>query len=210
VIRLLIVDDHRLVRAGLREILERERDMTVGAEAGTGAEALDALRRERFDMILLDLSLPDFSGLDLMKSILSTNPAQRILILSMHPEENYARRVMRAGASGYLNKEAAPELLISAIRKVSTGGKFVSPALAELLAIDLYEGGDEVPHQRLSDREFEVFERIIRGESTSSIAQELHLSPKTVSTHRSRILQKMDLRNNAELIRYAIEQGLLR
>ncbi len=208
-IRILLVDDHKLVRAGLRQILETQPDIEVAAEAGTGAETLDAVRKDHFDIILLDLSLPDYSGIDLMKSILAVDPSKKILILSMHPEENYARRVLRSGAVGYLNKEAAPELLLSAIRKVAGGGRFVSPALAEILAIDLAEDGAEVPHERLSDREFEVFERLVRGESISEIAATLHLSPKTISTHRSRILQKMDLRNNADLIRYAIDQGLL-
>lgn len=207
--RILLVDDHKLVRAGLRQILQTQQDMEVIAEAGTGAEALDAVRTEEIDLILLDLSLPDYSGIDLMKSILAGGP-RKILVLSMHPEENYARRVIRGGAAGYLNKEAAPELLISAIRKIASGGRFVSPALAELLAIDLAEDSHEAPHERLSDREFEVFERIVQGESVSEIAAQLHLSPKTISTHRSRILQKMDLRNNADLIRYAIDQGMLK
>lgn len=209
-IRILLVDDHKLVRAGLRRILETQPDIEIAAEAGTGAEALDRVREDDFGIILLDLSLPDYSGIDLMKSILARAPSKKILVLSMHPEENYARRVLRAGAVGYLNKEAAPELLLSAIRKVASGGRFVSPALAEILAIDLAEDGMEAPHERLSDREFEVFERIVRGESVSQIAETLHLSPKTISTHRSRILQKMDLRNNADLIRYAIDQGLLK
>ena len=209
-IRILLVDDHTMVRAGLRRILETQPDMEVRGEAGTGARALDLIRSEELDIILLDLSLPDFSGIDLMRSILAADPDKKILVLSMHPEENYARRVMRSGAAGYLNKEAAPELLITAIRKVASGGRFVSPGLAELLAIDLAEDGTESPHERLSAREFEVFERIVRGESVSQIAADLHLSPKTISTHRSRILQKMDLRNNADLIRYAIDQGLLR
>lgn len=208
-IRLLLIDDHALVREGVRRILETQQDMEVRAEAATGAEALSAIREEEFDIILLDLSLPDFSGIDLMKSILSLAPGTKILVLSMHPEENYARRVIRSGAAGYLNKEAAPELLISAIRKVASGGRFVSPVLAELLAIDLAEDGMELPHERLSDREFEVFERIIRGESVSEIALTLHLSPKTISTHRSHILQKLNLRNNAGLIRYAIDHELL-
>jgi two-component system, NarL family, invasion response regulator UvrY len=208
-IRLLLIDDHALIRAGIRRILEAHGDIEVAAEAGTGAEALEVIRTDRFDIILLDLSLPDYSGIDLMKSIRSLLPHQKILVLSMHPEENYARRLIRAGAAGYLNKEAAPELLISAIRKIASGGRFVSPALAELLAIDLAEDASEAPHERLSDREFEVFERIVRGESVSEIARDLHLSPKTISTHRSRILLKMDLRNNADLIRYAIDQGLL-
>ncbi|MBW3563659.1 MAG: response regulator transcription factor [Acidobacteria bacterium] len=208
-IRILLVDDHALVRAGLRRILETQQDMEVAGEAGTGAEALDLIRAGELDIVLLDLSLPDFSGIDLMKSILAADPSRKILVLSMHPEESYARRVMRSGAVGYLNKEAAPELLITAIRKVAAGGRFVSPGLAELLAIDLAEDDTESPHERLSDREFEVFERIVRGESVSQIAATLDLSPKTISTHRSRILQKMDLRNNADLIRYAIDQGLL-
>lgn len=208
-IRILLVDDHALVRAGLRRILETQQDMAVVGEAGTGAEALELIRSDQFDVVLLDLSLPDFSGIDLMKSILAADPSRKILVLSMHPEESYARRVMRSGAAGYLNKEAAPELLITAIRKVASGGRFVSPGLAELLAIDLAEDDTESPHERLSDREFEVFERIVRGESVSEIAATLHLSPKTISTHRSRILQKMALRNNADLIRYAIDQGLL-
>ncbi|MDX1585039.1 MAG: response regulator transcription factor [Thermoanaerobaculia bacterium] len=207
--RLMLVDDHELVRAGLRELIANEPDFEIAAEAGTGAEALDALRDQDIDIVVLDLSLPDYSGIDLMKSMLAQRPNLRILILSMHPEESYARRIMRAGAHGYVNKGAAPDLLITAIRKVAGNGRFVSPALAELLALDLAEDGSAIPHERLSDREFEVFERLARGASVSEIAEELNLSPKTVSTHRSRILQKMDLQNNAELVRYAVKHGML-
>lgn len=208
-IRIALVDDHDLVRAGVRRILEAEKDMQIVGEASTGADALDLLDAEDPDVLILDLSLPDLSGIDLMRSILARRPGLKVLIVSMHPEENYARRMMRAGAYGYLNKGEAPALMLEAIRKLSRGNRFVSPKLAELLAYDLTEDRSGILHERLSDREFEVFERLVRGAGISEVANELNLSPKTVSTHRSRILQKMNMRNNASLVRYAVENGLL-
>lgn len=208
-IRIALVDDHDLVRAGVRRILEAEKDMQIVGEASTGADALDLLDAEDPDVLILDLSLPDLSGIDLMRSILARRPGLKVLIVSMHPEENYARRMMRAGAYGYLNKGEAPALMLEAIRKLSRGSRFVSPKLAELLAYDLTEDRSGILHERLSDREFEVFERLVRGAGISEVANELNLSPKTVSTHRSRILQKMNMRNNASLVRYAVENGLL-
>ncbi len=208
-IRVLVVDDHAVVRRGVRQILADASDLTVAGEAATGEEALRALREGPWDVVLLDLSLADRSGFDLLKQIKAAYPGLAVLVLTMHAEEQYALRVLRAGASGYLTKESAPDLLVSAIRKVARGGKYLSPSLAEVLASRLGDDYERAPHEILSDREFQVLCLMAAGKGLTEIARELIVSVKTVSTHRARILQKMHLKNNAELIAYALRHKLI-
>ncbi len=208
-IEILIVDDHAVVREGLKRILAEVADIAVAGEATSVPEALQQLRARAFDLLLLDLSLPGRSGLDLLKVIKSEMPKLAVLILSAYTEDQYAMRALRDGADGFLNKESAPELLVTAIRKVAGGGKYVSSALAERLVTEVGAKSDRPAHELLSDREFEVLRAIAMGKSLNQIADELHLSPKTVSTYRARIVEKIGLQSNAELTRYVIEQGLL-
>jgi DNA-binding NarL/FixJ family response regulator len=209
VIRVLVADDHALVRRGLRELLSETADIEVAAEAGSAAEALDLVRRERFDVVVLDLSLPGRGGLDLLGEIKAENDGLPVLILTMHPEDQYAVRALKAGASGYLTKESAPELMVEAVRRAAAGGRYVSPSLAEKLARHLGSAGGGEPHEALSDREFQVFRRLAGGRTVSQIADELSLSVKTVSTYRARVLEKMGLSTNAELMQYAFRQKLV-
>lgn len=208
-IRILVADDHPVVRQGLKQIVAGTTDIFVVDEAGTGQEVLDKVRSNYFDVVLLDITMPGASGLDILKQLRSERPELAILILSMHSEEQYAARVLRAGASGYLAKESAPDELVAAVRKISLGGKYVSPSLAEKLASDLAVDTREPLHQTLSDREYETMRLIASGKTTAEIAQQLSLSPKTISTYRSRILEKMRLKSNAELTLYAVQNGLL-
>ncbi len=208
-IKILIADDHPVVRKGLKEIIEVTPDMMVGDEASNGREALEKIRKSDFDVVLLDISMPGRSGLDILKELKSEKPELSVLILSMHPEEQYAVRVLKAGASGYLTKESAPKELIAAIRKASKGRKYVSSSLAEKLAFYL-EIDDERPlHETLSDREYEVMRMIASGKTPTEIAGKLFLSVKTISTYRSRILEKMRMKSNAELTHYALKHGLV-
>jgi len=204
----LIADDHAILRRGLKEILDETPGIIVAGEAVTGMEVLTLLRKNHFDVLLLDITLPGTSGLEVLKEIRSEGMKIAVLVLSIHPEEQYALRALRAGASGYLTKEAAPELLVSAIRKVAEGGRYVSPTLAERMTFLLETGGPKAPHERLSNREFEVLRQIGTGMTVSGIADTLSVSVKTVSTYRTRILEKMQMKNNAELIRYVIENHL--
>ena len=205
-IRVLITDDHPIVRRGLRQIVADEADMSV-SEAGTGAEALGLIDSEEFHLVLLDLTMPGLSGLEVLNQIRVRWPQLPVLVLSAHPETEFAVRIIKAGASGYLNKHLAPEELITAIRRVLTGRKYIGPAVAELIADSL--GRDEAaPHASLSDREFQVMLLIAAGKTVSEIAQDLALSVKTVSTYRTRILEKMNLKNNAELMRYVVENKI--
>jgi two-component system, NarL family, invasion response regulator UvrY len=206
---LLLVDDHALVRRGLRSILEEELPGVTVDEAGDARAGLEALHRKLPDAVVLDIGLPDRSGLELLKRIRQQWPVLPVLILSMYDEDQYGLRVMRAGASGYLTKSSAPEYLIQAIQRILRGGHYVSPALAESLASHLRGETREEPHGALSDREFQVLRLIASGRSVSDIGRELCLSVKTVSTHRTRILKKMQLRNNAELTHYAISRRLV-
>ena len=206
--RILLVDDHVVVRRGVRAILEDNFPGVAVAEAGNGADALTALS-ESFDAVVLDLSMPGRSGFDLLHEIKHRNPKLPVLIMSLHGEEQFAVRALRAGASGYLTKSAAPEQLVAAITKVMRGGKYVSETLAERLAADGGGTGGESPHERLSDREFDVMRGIASGSSVSEIAAQMHLSVKTVSTYRTRLLEKMGMTNNAELTRYALEHNLV-
>lgn len=208
-IKILIADDHPVVRKGLREIIEETSDMEVADEASNGQEVLAKVFKKDFDVVLLDISMPGRSGLDILKELKSQLPKLAVLVLSIHPEEQYAVQVLKAGASGYLTKKSAPEELVTALRKVSAGGKYVSPSLAEKLASALKTGIEKPPHETLSAREYEVMRKIALGKTVTEIARELFLSPKTISTYRSRILEKMGIKNNAELIRYAIKNRLV-
>lgn len=208
-IKVLIADDHAVVRQGLKQILAETSEMLVVGEATTGAEALEKARSEQCDVVVLDMAMPGSSGLDILKEIRARHPKLPVLILSMHPEEQFAVRLLKAGASGYLSKESAPEELVKAIRKVVEGGKYVSPVLAERLALDLSADSSKPLHASLSDREFQVMCMMASGKTVTEIAEALSLSVKTVSTYRARILEKMSLNTNAELIRYAIQNQLV-
>jgi DNA-binding NarL/FixJ family response regulator len=204
-----MVDDHAVVRRGLRAILEDEfKDIEV-EEAATARQGLDALRARSADAVVLDIGLPDRSGLEVLKRIHREWPHLPVLILSMYEEDQYGLRVMRAGAAGYLAKASAPENIVVAVRKILSGARFVSESLAQKLAAHLSGESEEEPHQLLSDREYQVFEAIASGKTVSEIATELYLSVKTVSTHRARIMQKMGMRTNAQLTHYAVSRGLV-
>jgi len=205
----LVADDHAIIRDGLKKILADTDDLIVAGEACNGNAVLEKVRERDWSLVVLDLSMPGRNGLELIKLIKSERPKLPILIFSMHHEEQYAVRAIRAGASGYLAKDGDSEMLLPAIRKVAGGGVFVSPKLAELLAVDVSPNGHNQPHTLLSNREFEVFSRIVRGISLTEIAEEFSLSIKTVSTHKSHILGKMNMANHVDLVRYAIDRNLL-
>ena len=209
-IKILIVDDHPIVRKGLREIIEGTSDIVVADEACNGQEVLEKALKNDFDVVVLDISMPDRNGIDVLKQLKSKRPGLSVLVLSIHREEQYALQALREGASGYLTKESTPDELITAIRKVSTKGKYISFSLAEKLAFDLVNNLEMPPHKALSSREYEVMCMIASGKTVREIAGELSLSDKTVSTYRSRILEKMDMRNSAELIHYAIKNRLVK
>ena len=211
-LRILIADDHPVFRRGLEQIIQETADMVVAAEAADGREALLKAETGDYDVVLLDITMPFRNGLDVLsqlKHLRPTLPTLPVLMLSMHPEEQYAVRALRAGASGYLTKESAPEELVAAIRKVSQGGKYVSASLAEHLASLVQEEGEALPHETLSGREYQVMCLIASGKTVSEAAGELSLSVKTVSTHRARILEKLKLKNTAELIRYVTKNELV-
>lgn len=207
--RVLIADDHAVVRRGLRQILEAEPDLEVAGEATSGAEVMDALRIQRYDVVVLDITMPGRGGLEVLHEIRQEFPELRVLILSMHPEERYALRVLKAGAAGYLTKESAADELIIALRKVAAGGKYVSPTLAERLVDEIGTEISKSPHERLSDREHQILCMIASGMTVTGIASELHLGTNTVSTYRARLLGKLKLSNNAELTHYAIRNRLV-
>jgi DNA-binding NarL/FixJ family response regulator len=206
--RILLVDDHAVVRRGIRSILEDSMSGVAITEASNGDEALAALA-EKFDAVVLDLSMPGRDGFDLLTEIKHRFPKLPVLIMSLHGEEQFAVRALRAGASGYLTKSTAPELLLTAVTKVLRGGRYISESLAERLAADVGLSAGLSPHERLSDREFDVMRGIASGRSVSEIAAQMHLSVKTVSTYRTRLLEKMGMTSNAEITRYAIEAGLV-
>jgi len=208
VIRVLIVDDHAIVRQGLRRILENAGKIKVVAEAANGVEALLKLHEEELDVVLLDISMPMKNGIDTLKQIVERNSGTKVLILSMYPEDQYAVRMMKAGASGYITKDTAPEQLVEAIHKVVAGKKHISPSLAELLLHECCTDSSKLAHELLSDREFQVLRLLGSGKKVSEIAESLALSIKTISTYRTHILEKMKLKNNAELTVYVIENGL--
>jgi DNA-binding NarL/FixJ family response regulator len=207
-ISVILADDHQLMREGLRRLLEGASGIRVVAEASNGHEALQVLREHPVDVAVLDLSMPGMPGMELIHRVKTEFPQVAVLVLTMHAEEQYALRAFRSGASGYLTKDSAAEELVQAIRKVASGGGYVTPALAERLAIGLHSTHEAAPHAALSDREFEVFRHIVAGKRMTEIADELHLSIKTVSTHKMRILEKMGLDSTAALIRYGLEHKL--
>lgn len=208
-IRILLADDHKMFREGVRSLLEARSDMTVVAEAGTGEEALAHAGEHSPDVVLLDVSMPGRGGLETVAELKRRNPRVRILMLTVHPEDRFAVRCLKGGADGYLTKDNATDELVTAIRKVYTGGKYVSPSLAENLVMSLDRDFGAAPHETLSDREFQVMRMIAAAQTVSEIAEELCLSVKTISTYRSRILEKLGLRNNAEIMQFAIEQNLV-
>ncbi len=208
-IRLLLADDHALVREGLMRILAAASDIEVAGEAANGDETLALVKQRDFDLALIDLSMPGLSGLDLIKRLKLEKPKLRILVLSMHGERQYAARALKAGASGYLTKDSAAAQLLGAIRKVAGGGVHITEAAAAQLLDASSGAGDAPPHTSLSDREFEVFRQLVAGCSITEIAAGLHVSVKTISTHKARILEKMGMASTAELVRYAVEHRLL-
>ena len=207
-IRLLVVDDHTIVRQGLRRIFEDENGMEVGGEAANGVEALKMLRSEKFDVVILDISMPVKNGFDTLKQIVDGYSGVKVIILSMYPEDQYAVRLMKAGASGYMLKDTAPEQLVDAIKKVIAGQKYISTTLAELLLQECGADSNKPPHDLLSDREYQVLRLLGSGKKVSEIAEILSISVKTVSTYRTHILEKMKLRNNAELTVYVMGNSL--
>ncbi len=208
-IRLLIADDHPIVRSGLRRIAEEDRGISVAAEAGSGEEALMALRLAAVDVVLLDVSMPGGSFIDTLRRVCEEHPSVRVLVLSVHPEDQWAVRALRAGASGYLTKDHSPEQLLDAVRRVYRGGRYVSPTLAEKLAAHLGQDFAGAPHELLSDREFEVLRGLGTGRTVKEVAAKLGLSPKTVSTYRTRLMEKMRFASTADLVRYAAQHGLI-
>lgn len=208
-IKILIADDHAVVRHGLKQIITDETDMTVAGEAENAAQVLQLIGGENFNVIILDITMPGRSGLDLLPEIKDLRPAAKILILSMHAEEQFAIRALKSGASGYITKQSAPTELIRAIRKVQSGSKYISQSIAEQLAFFLSDDDNKPRHEKLSDREFQVLRMIAMGKILREIADELVISEKTVSTYRARILEKMNMKRNAELIRYAVQNKLI-
>lgn len=208
-IRVLIGDDHAIVRQGLKQILSFSKSNFVCGEAENGQAVLDQVNKDPWDVVILDISMPGVSGLDILKEIKKERPKLPVLVLTMHSEDQFALRSIRAGASGYLKKDSAPEELIKAINKVIDGGKYVSPQLAELLAADIERDSEKPPHDTLSDREYQVMRLIASGKTAKQIADELSLSVKTISTYRTRLLEKMNMKTNAELTHYAIQNRLV-
>ena len=209
-IKILIADDHAIVREGLKQIVADTSDMVVAGEAVDGREVLEQARKEDWDVILLDISMPGRGGIDTLKELRVEKPKLPVLVLSMYPEEQYAVRALKAGASGYLTKESAPEQLIAAIRKVSNGGKYISASLAENLAFHVEANSEKPLHETLSNREYQVMLMIASGKAVKEIAEELSLSVKTISTNRVRALRKMGMKNNSEITYYAIKHGLVK
>ncbi|MFY9398311.1 MAG: response regulator transcription factor [Desulfomonilia bacterium] len=209
-VRVLIADDHPIVRTGLKQILAEEPDVEVVGEAENGPEVIEFLWKNECDLVLLDIGMPGRSGLEVTSEIKQIKPNVRILILSIYPEEQYAVRALRAGASGYLTKASAPVELIKAIRRVSTGGRYISQTLAEILASEIDKHSSKQPHEKLSDREYQVMLLLASGKTVTEVARSLNLSVKTISTYRSNILEKMNMKNNAQLTFYAVENALIK
>lgn len=207
--KILICDDHKIVRDGLRQILQQLHGVSSISEAGSGEELLDILKTDDFNIVLLDISLPDRNGLEILQSIKVKWPATNVLMLSMHPQEQYAKRALAHGASGYLTKDTASEELLIAVQRVSEGGKYISQSLAENLAFSFSKGEKKQDHEILSSREFEIMIKLANGKSLQEIANELFISNKTVSTYRSRIMEKMEFHKNTELTRYCMEKNLI-
>ena len=207
-IRVVIADDHQILREGLKQLLQASGDVEIVGEAGDGFEVLERVRTLDFDVLLLDMSMPGKSGVELIRQVKGERPKLRILVLSMHEEHQYAVRAIRAGASGYLTKESAAAKLVAAIRKVGSGGAFISAEVAERLAQEAMPHADGPPHTTLSDREYEVFRMLVNGRTVTEIAASLHLSGKTVSTHKARLMEKLGIENNADLVHYAVRHRL--
>lgn len=208
-IRIVIADDHEIVRAGLKQIISDDEDMEVLGESNNGENLIELVKKNDYDVVLLDLKMSGISGIDVIKHLKVIKPDLPIIVLSMHAEDQYAVRTIKAGASGYLTKETAAENLITAVRRVVSGGKYISPTLAETLADSIAGGGGDLPHEKLTDREFQVMCMIASGKTVSEIGSELFLSVKTISTYRQRVLEKMNMKNNSELTHYAIKNTLL-
>jgi len=209
IVRIVIADDHAFLREGIKKTIQDEIDMKIVGEASNANDALDIIRELNPDIVIMDISMPGKSGLDVLKDLKSLKNKSRILILSMHPEDRFAIRALKAGASGYLTKESAPDELVKAIRTVLTGRKYVSKALAEKLVDILSEDSDKMPHEQLSDREYEVFIKISSGKKAIEIAAELSISIHTVNTYRARILEKLSMNSNVELTQYAMHNNLI-
>lgn len=208
-IRILVADDHAIVRSGLQQILATTPDLAAAGEAANGGEVLARLRKASYDLLLVDMSMPGVSGVDLIRRVRAEWTGLPVLALSMHNEGQLVSRALRAGAAGYVLKDSEPEILLAALRKVAAGGRFVDPALVDALVFDAADG-DAPPHSVLSDREFQVLQMLAEGHSLNDIGERLHISPKTISTHKTRLMDKLGLANNAELVRYAVRHGLVR
>lgn len=208
-IRILVAEDHMIVREGLKQLLSNEADFAVVGEARDGNEVLKLVRELDFDVLLLDMSMPGKSGIELIKQVKGDKPRLRLLVLSMHQENQYAVRAIKAGASGYLTKDSASAQLVSAIRRVAAGGAYISAEVAEQLALDAMPNAAGLPHTTLSDREYQVFQLLVSGVTVSEIADRLNVSVKTVSTHKARLLEKMGIGSQTELIRYALRHHLV-
>ncbi|CAI2719260.1 response regulator [Nitrospina watsonii] len=208
-ISVLIADDHEIVRQGIEKVISKTPDIDIAGQAATGQEVIDLVKKLHPDVVLMDIEMPEKTGWDVMMELKALNPKLPVLILSIFPEEHYGMRFIRAGASGYLNKGSAPAQMVEAIRKVHSGKKYVSPELAEKMIQEMGQSMEEQPHQRLSDREFQIFCMIASGKKLKEIADELSVGITTVSTHRHRILEKMEMKSNADLIHYAIKNGLI-
>ncbi|HRE39754.1 MAG TPA: response regulator transcription factor [Ignavibacteria bacterium] len=208
-IKILIVDDHQMIREGVKKILKSEPDIQILGEAKNGVEAIDFVSKNQIDLVILDITLPGQSGIDIMKSLQKIHNKIKILIFSMHPEDRFAVRALKSGASGYLTKDAGAEQLVNAIHKIANGSKYISETLAEQLALEIYEEKFKELHEYLSDREFEVFLMISKGKKVSHIADVLNISIPTVNTYRARILEKMKMKSNVELSNYALKHNLL-
>ena len=208
-IKVGIVDDHAIVRAGLRQFFSEQVDLRVVGEAASGREAIDLVRQEELDVLVMDLSMPEQSGMDALGMIRAKAPDLGVLILSGYPEEHYATNLIRQGASGFLNKECEPDEIVTAIRTIATGKRYISASVADLLAQQLGKSGDGLPHEQLSEREFQVFLKLAKGETAGDIAKDLSLSVKTVSTYRTRLMEKMALSSNSDLTYYALKNQLI-
>jgi two-component system invasion response regulator UvrY len=208
-LRILLCDDHPILREGLKKILLQQSDIRIVDEAGSGTEMLEKSAASRYDVIILDITLPDMNGLDVLKSLQSSGSTAGVLVLSMHPEEQYATRAIKAGAAGYLQKESAPAELVNAVRRIANGGKYVTASLAEKLAFELQGAVDKAPHEVLSDREYQVLCLLATGKGIKEIAMELSLSPPTIATYRSRVMTKLGLASTVDLVRYALAHKLV-
>ncbi len=208
-IRILIADDHEMFREGIKRICEDDPDIIIAGEASSGHEVLNLVSKDEFDLLLLDIAMPGLNGLDTLKQLKTLKPKLRVLVLSMYPEDEYAVRAIKAGAAGYLTKARASHELMLAIRKIASGKNYINASVAEKLIFDMTPGHAGLPHESLSDREYQIFSMIVNGKKVGEIADELYISVKTVSTHRIRILSKMEMKSTAELVKYAVEHKLI-